>query len=173
MKKIIVIPFEGFYYSEIDSLLDMEVESFQEHDQCFGYDSVDWPATKLQVAIGYAETWLHVSGLSGDFHSLKSPRFYNFQTDEVFVEFPDSSLTTIKELCLSCEDFSDYVSDTCSSSDGFISFVENKLDSWPESWNTEHYQVALNFLESVEGYRESVLDSLQSNGGFELVLLED
>lgn len=170
---IVRIPFQGFYESELNFRLDFEVESDGEHyetDMDDLYDKVDWKKTFSQVSQEYANQWLLETGLDGKFESLQSPRFYNFETDALYVTLPEESLVKIKNKCLEYkEEFSKFVKDQCSSRDGFISFVSNDLEEWLlDDWDEVQYQVALMFIEEEidTDTEENVIDWLSGNGGF-------
>lgn len=166
------IPFQGFYQSELDDCLDREFEMMQEDDD-LEFDSVDWAETILEVAKEYTSLWISYFGFEGTFSHMSSPREYNFYTDAIIVNFTDNDLVRIKKLATAdaeLHNFKIFIKETCTSCDGFHSFVENNLKHWPEKWNNKHYQVALLFLESEYNHAEDVIESMQCNGGFELIM---
>lgn len=170
----VAIPFQGFYGSTIVSFIEDEVDDMLENQYYDGFseDSVDWKATFLEVSREYASQWCYLGGYEGGFSSLKSPREYNFRTDEIFVEFTDNDLVRIKKLAMAEQDFSDFVEKQCSDRSGFISFLSPNLEDWYE-WDERHYEVALMFLDEVYSYEEDIIESLRCNGGFSPILIED
>lgn len=170
----VAIPFQGFYNSIIMSYIEDEVNDMVENQYCddFSEDQVDWEATCLEVAKAYASQWCYLGGYEGGFSSLKSPREYNFRTDEIFVEFTDSDLIRIKKLAMAEEGFADFVEKQCSDRSGFISFLSPNLADWYK-WDERHYEVALMFLDKVYSYEEDIIETLHCNGGFSPILVDD
>lgn len=165
----IAIPFQGFNQSEIDSIFDLELEEMLEHDYDFDQDLVDWSATRKNVAKSFAEHWCHEWGMSGVFDELVSPREYNFVTDRIFVNFSPNDLIQIKTKCReSLDNFRAYIKDTCTSRSGFISFIDNDLNDWPDEWSELHWEIALVFLESEEKMEDHIVETMRCNGYFQL-----
>lgn len=174
---IVRIPFEGFYNSILDSYLEDTFESWygeenNEPEDVRDWDDIDWKATHLECAKVYTEQWLHEFGFQGKFDSMVSPREYNFETDAVMVEFTRDDRIKIIELATSVDmidNFKAFIVDTCTSRDGFSSNVSADWDDWGCDWDSLQYHVALLFLESEYNHRERVIDTMQGNGGFEII----
>lgn len=164
---IIRISFPGYYQTLLQDELDMQAEYYELEEE-----SINWLATHEAVAEEYAKEYLRQMGLEGKFDSLVSPKYYNFETDALFVELPNASLLKIKlEVMLdNREDFSAWVIDNCTSRDGFISFLPNNLALWPEDWESGHYYAALEFLD--EG-SEDIIEALRANGQMEIITRSD
>ena len=98
MRKEIALPFVGFYGSIISDALDNIVEN---DDEYVGHTSQTWSAIYEQVAKNYAdrynELFLEETGinLGIEFVKLWSPRFYNFETDRIYVTADEDSLEKI------------------------------------------------------------------------------
>ena len=161
------MPFCGYYETLLQDELDMEAEYCELEEE-----SINWLATHEGVAEEYAKEYLHQMGLEGKFDSLVSPKYYNFETDALFVELPNASLLKIKlEVMLdNREDFSAWVIDNCTSRDGFISFLPNNLALWPEDWEERHYYAALEFLDECS---EDIIEVLRANGRLEIITRSD
>lgn len=165
---IVQIPFQGFYGSELEGRLDQEVEFILEDNPEFdAVEEINWPVVFENTAKTYTSLWLSEMELEGVFHEMTSPMFYNFETDKVFVDFPTHSLEKIKAKAVESPEFEKFVEETCSSRDGFHSFLPANLEDWDEEWEERYYYVALLFLDEVE---ERVIENMTCNGGFDVWL---
>ena len=100
MRKQIALPFVGFYQSiisdSLDCINDMEWEELGEE-----YVEPDWSKIGNAVAKSYAdrynELFLEETGinLQIEFVALWSPRFYNFETDRIYVTADADSLEKV------------------------------------------------------------------------------
>lgn len=153
---IVRIPFMGFYETEYIDYFDLEEEEGVK---------IDYPATFQNTAKNFAEQWMQDTGFKGVYESLVSPREYNFDTDKVFVDFPEETLEAIKaEVLKDSYAFGDWVSEHCSDRPGFISFLSPYLSDW-EEWGEREYYVALLCLEAHELWDEYyILELLRGNG---------
>lgn len=168
---IVQIPFQGFYGSELEGRLDQEVEFILEDNPEFDeVEEINWPVVFENTAKTYTEIWLAEMELEGAFHEMTSPRFYNFETDKVFVDFPPHSLEKIKAKAVESPEFEKFVEETCSSRDGFHSFLPSNLEDWDEEWESRYYYVALLFIEQQEEVEERVIEYMTCNGGFDVWL---
>lgn len=140
-KQIIVqLPFSGFYHSihdmHIDSFIEQELYYF-ENEQ--GYDdeqmqalndnlySMDYAPIRKAVcdhyinafnAVFYDEYNIH---LDLEFSELKSPQFYNFETDKLFCSIDESIFNQVIEL-LNDGDIQDKLKNKYKTRDGFYCF---------------------------------------------------
>ena len=98
MRKQITLPFVGFYGSILSDALDNIVENYDEYAE---HTSQTWSAIYEQVAKNYAdrynELFLEETGinLQIEFVKLWSPRFYNFETDRIYVTADEDSLEKV------------------------------------------------------------------------------
>lgn len=152
--------FPGFYYSylaqelehvedrEAEWLADREIENgIHEAERLSKEDFADllWKHADYQtahttLAKDYAETFLWFASetlgfdLGGSFESMTSPRFYNFETDRVFLELPEA--TVLKLFQMSAEaahlPLTDFLKANFTSYDGFISHYSNDINDWLE-----------------------------------------
>jgi hypothetical protein len=143
------VPFHGFYESE-DYYHEVEDD-----------DEVDWKATHLNTAKQHTRYLALELGVPMEFVEVKSPKFYNFETDKIVVQTPIEALIPIRERLLVDEDFAAFVKEVCASRSGFISFVSNNLDEWGE-WDYREYTVAFMYLAN-EGVLDTVRESLYCN----------
>lgn len=164
---IIRIPFQGFYQTPIQDELDMQAEYFELQEEV-----IDWLETRGEAAKTYAKEWLHQKGLWGKFDSLVSPREYNFDTDVLLIKFTPAALLEIKTDALRDNhgEFRVWVFDNCKSYDGFISFLPNILQNWPDQWEEKHYAAALSFLDEGD---DDIMDVLRADGRLEIITRSD
>lgn len=116
------------------------------------WDCVDWKAAHVAYAKGYCEALCSMVAdesreyllddqgqrylsaglaLSIDFEELKSPRFYNYETDRIYGRVPVDQLEAMRR-AIPAETWAAYVKDECTSYDGFISFYSNDASAWPD-----------------------------------------
>lgn len=128
--KTVRLPFAGLYYSlidmEVDSCISREIE-YAEIDCDEGRKEAIESFTYLngageQIAKAYAE-W--VSGeieLDIEFIAMRSPRFCNFETDEILVNINTDDLPSLTDSLKN--ELADMAKDLYTSRDGYISFVD-------------------------------------------------
>lgn len=155
------IPFQGFYESEISSYLECELDE----------DGVEEPESWQEVHNGIAQTYAGVWGfmmnLPIKFRRLVSPKFYNFETDRIEVEISEDCVAGIRVGLLQNERFREYIVESCTSRDGFISFLSPDLDDWNDEWGHKEVTRALEFLEMEEHeIEERIIEDMRCNGGF-------
>lgn len=156
------IPFGGFYDSIWSSALDQEQEQFAENEADAEQKNALAPELKLKathfaealadaldygkaceyVARDYAETFSTILGeelglddLGLTFEEMTSPRFYNFETDRIFVSIP---FRVVEELFKRSEadnhhrTLGSLIEKRFTSRSGFASYYSNKLADWLE-----------------------------------------
>jgi len=138
-KIIAQIPFEGFYESVCDMLLDDEInyhiESLQ--DENLGYDdypnySIDRVYLAKEYVKAYSE-WLIANGypvINLEFESLLSPREYNFTTDRIFCHVSMQDIETFYKAFIAKDDSQQLINNMFKSRDGFYSFYNDFVDNW-------------------------------------------
>lgn len=139
--------FPGFYESALDSAIDPEIESIFCVDDS-GCDSnipdefyranVEYGIIHQAQARAYADAWMDAYNdatglkLEWEYESYTSPKYYNFETDRLFVYltplsvaalFTESEKDNHKELQAAIES-------RFTSRDGFISGYSNNLGAW-------------------------------------------
>lgn len=174
--KKVIIPFAGFYCTEFDEALNYQLEQDSEHAELTPdelNERVNWKATHQKVAESYATQWLSDMKWEGArFHSLWSPREYNFESDQVIVEVPAHHLKKLEKFVVTSE-FQQWLQETYTSRDGFISFVDTNVSRWPDEFGQKEYSVILQYLEAELPHeipcQEQIFDMLYGNGHLELI----
>ena len=142
MKRVIesYLPiFQGFYGTLFEC--DSE-ESMLEDGKT--YDDYKWNYAEYNQRVATAcvspiEDQLNELGLgiTIEFQSLYSPKYYNYSNDSINVAYTleDKSLDKIVEYIQeNREAFDTYIKDNCTSYDGFISFYSNDSDVWLDEY---------------------------------------
>lgn len=172
------IPFSGFYESwhedEIDrTFSDMFLdragrgipapESLSDRAR----DAVQWSFVYQSYAKDYAEGFLQWLGLNGTFESMSSPKYYNFETDRVFVNLSRGDLARLWK-GVDRDRFVGACKRRFTSRDGFISHYAPDWRQWGRLSTWDHNQIGT----LVEAYAET-----EQDGDFgdyeELELMED
>lgn len=145
------LPFPGFYYShydqEIDHAIERDCEYFAEEwgidvykvsDAAFSH--IDCSDAHKAIAELHAATWLEMftdeTGIdlySGfKFFGMISPKFYNFETDRIFVKIPLPGLQKCFDACKrdGFKTLAATIQERFTSRDGFMSFYSNELETW-------------------------------------------
>lgn len=136
-KTLVKIPFSGFYNSIHDSIinstLDYEAECYVDSDKASNiildvlnvnhYDKIREALSKV-FADGVNELFLYEYDINLDleFDSLKSPRFYNYSTDEIYCYVDNDKISELVALLDNENDFIEVLKDKYQSCDGFIVF---------------------------------------------------
>ena len=170
---IISIPFSGFYESWHMAYMEDEVEQIAADtglDEDKLWDLIDHQRWQAEVALEYSLYLQDQLGFRGEFKELWSPKFYNFQTDEIRVEASEFTLQAIKTKALQSDGFRDYVLEVCSDRPGFISYIPNRLRDWPTEWDERLYSIALEFLvlDEDEDMEDRISEDMGGNGGYSL-----
>ena len=167
------IPFAGFYCSIWDDITTQYVEREDERldDQSIS-DHMDYRQAHEGIAKLYAEAfaeWLAETieqPVEYEFDELTSPRYYNFETDRIFVRFPDGVMQAVLDDLRAKDNetleqtFRDYLT----SRDGFISFYSSDVPTKPiTEWDHNELYV---LLEAWVAHR------LQGHGGIDHELYE-
>lgn len=151
------IPFSGFYDSwwsdEIDQCLEREAEWMAEKDgeeqpkelrldsaayADMLFDCAEFSDAFRSVAQAYCERFDSEASerigvaLNSKFAAMDSPKYYNFETDRLFVEVPDATVAALfaKSAEESHETLRRLVDERHKSRDGFISFYKSDASVW-------------------------------------------
>jgi hypothetical protein len=136
------IPFSGFYCSFWDGQIDNWVEQqaeYRGHNLEDVYDAADFSAARLDIANAYAAEFIDWLGgtldreVKGEFEQLTSPRFYNFETDRIFVKLEEAALQQILDDLRAKDDetLQTAFATLFTSRDGFVSFYEPFVPAKP------------------------------------------
>ena len=172
-KAISTIPFQGFYNSlysyaiegEIESSLDWYTEDYnlseaQRETLENGYLEKNVSKFYHNVSKDYAEAFIYEiereTGLSLDanFESMESPKEYNFQTDRLFIELPETSAVAFINYVLANhkEELEKLIAQRFTSCSGFISHYDNTLEAWgnPSEWDLNQLGTCFEIFEYLE-----------------------
>lgn len=158
------IPFQGFYETELSDMIEFQLEDEYGDMQ----EPVSWADLHSEVAKNYAEQWAARTDIPIEFDKLISPREYNFETDKIQVSISNDWVRGMRTALISSDEFGDFVQVECASRSGFISFVSNDVDAWPEVWGHREVTLAFQWLEQklFSEVEEEIIDDLRYNGGF-------
>ena len=136
-KTFVKIPFSGFYNSIhdsiIDSALECESECYADVDKANDiildllninhYNKIREELSKVFVEGINELFWCeHDIKLNLEFDSLKSPKFYNYSTDEIYCCVDNDKINELVALLDNENDFIEVLKDKYQSRDGFIVF---------------------------------------------------
>ena len=136
-KTLVKIPFSGFYNSIHDSIIDSALEY---ESECYAdsekandiildvlninhYDKIREELSKV-FAEGVSELFWYEYDikLNLEFDSLKSPKFHNYSTDEIYCYIDNDKINELIALLDNENDFIEVLKDKYQSCDGFIVF---------------------------------------------------
>jgi hypothetical protein len=172
-KTIATIPFQGFYNSlysysienEIEQSLewyteDYELTEAQRETLSDGYLEKNTSEFYYNVSKDYAEAFIYEierdTGLSlnARFESMESPREYNFQTDRIFIELPETSAVAFIDYILANhkEELEKLIAQRFTSRSGFWSNYDNTLEAWgdPSEWDYNQLGTCFEIFEYLE-----------------------
>lgn len=145
------IPFAGFYESihsgEVDHTLermmtdrDSGTEPAPDFLQEKAWQAIDYSGVYQSYARTYAESFLHWLGLDGEFESMTSPRFYNFETNRLFVELTRADVARLWRM-VPREELTKKARERFTSRDGFISHYSPDWRTWGRLSDWDHNQI--------------------------------
>jgi hypothetical protein len=127
--------FQGFYGTlfECDAEEGM-IEEGKTYDD-YKWNYADYKQRVATACVSPIEDQLNELdlGITIEFQSLYSPKYYNYSNDSINVAYTlsDNSLDKIVEyINENREAFDTYIKDNCTSYDGFCSFYSNDSDVW-------------------------------------------
>jgi hypothetical protein len=157
-KFIITAPrFSGFYDDgelyDIEYICDLKSEDAELDRQLMESDLYDCYCDKIASFIDYKSTYQNVAKKLVDeiyrdelgkfaekveYAYLWSPQYYNYSTDKIYMEvtMSDKKLHRIENQCFNkmADLFDNFLKENFSSYDGFISFIENKIDEFKDRY---------------------------------------
>lgn len=137
-KYLTTIPFQGFYCSVHDSLFDHVTDYiFEDSEDSEKIDRINWQKLRLEYSKNWIECINHLFDLDLKFESLKSSKYYNYETDRIFGYINKTDYKKIQKM-INSERFNKYIKEQFTSRSGFISFYSNKIEDW-KSKNFEDY----------------------------------
>jgi hypothetical protein len=137
------IPFEGFYYSVYDSMLDDIInneieEGYLKNDNDINYKGI-FEAMAKSIFDDIIEIFIdetNINSLHSNhiiYEGLSSPKYYNYSTDKLTAKISYNNYSLIYGKYIINDDFVNYVNEASKSRDGFSSFYEgiNNVASEP------------------------------------------
>lgn len=134
------IPFAGFYCSIWDDITTQYADREDEWlDGQSISDHMDYRQAHEGIAKLYAEAFAKWLGdtleqpVEHEFDELVSPRFYNFETDRIFVRFPVAVAQAVLDdlRAKDAETLAETFRDHFTSRSGFVSFYSNEVPTKP------------------------------------------
>ena len=175
-KTIVNIPtFEGFYCSwideEINHIARMEAEYYaEEYDLSQdkqqeieeSYCTQNYCKLEVEICKTYIPYYFQAIEeeigfeLNASFESLTSPKFYNFETDRLFVEIDDSKITMLMNWIFNnkLEKLKEVVKDRFTRRDGYIPHYSNDLEAWGDVDTWDYNQLGTALLVFVDEYAD-------------------
>jgi len=168
MNTIATIPFYGFYESRHSNALEYTVQTEPDEGEVeIDFNSIDFKAAHQDYAKLYAEDFLATLHLKGEFESLDSPMFYNFETDTVFVTLDESEVPNLIQKALKNHDaLNTIIKLSFTGYDGFIPFYSNDIEEWTDKLNNEPNDLDHNELGIViqaAYYNDEDFDEIQND----------
>lgn len=139
--------FEGFYESNLfssDMLYDMEYNDKQEGylKENESYDIDDFQAYKNEVSDLAVYELFNTLANNNIIKSMKlkdvySPKYYNYETDSLIINM-ELNLRALKTFCFKTNKdmFNKYLKENFTSYSGFISFVDNNIKDFINTYKT-------------------------------------
>jgi hypothetical protein len=148
MRHSILIPFPGFYESSLSAIVDDEIEQVFDisdgggvsaiPDVWIGAHAINYSAIYKEVARLYGFAWVEqfteATGIALDaqFEEMTSPKYYNFETDRLFMTISALAVAHLFEASEADnhERLTAVIKERHTSYDGFASFYSNDLGEW-------------------------------------------
>jgi hypothetical protein len=134
------IPFSGFYNSLHDSAIDDDFNQIMSDSDTgntrapdrlysLAFGAVSWNEVHLKYAQKYAKLFCDEFDLEGSFAAFDSPKYYNFETDRIFIQIDRATLAKVLRQTDKA-DFAQVCKDRFTSRDGFSSFYNPDWKTW-------------------------------------------
>lgn len=161
----IYIPFQGFYNTVHEMWINDELERdlyLEEYSGSYrlmekAYSLIDFSHVHAVYSQMFVDAFNDNYQLkTNKFKEVSSPRFYNYETDQILCEI---SLKELKEIHKKVDEqaLRKLVKERCTSYSGFVSFYSNDLDDWGtlETWEVPQLSLLIEcHCESIETYLE-------------------
>lgn len=179
--KTFPIPFCGFYNSIIDDEIETTIErEVQYYSEEYGIelDEMDFITDFEGIAKCYARYFEErvqdaFPQIEIKFSKLKSPKYYNFETDKIVCEISDKNLKLVYNYCIA-NHFSDTVNEALKERSGFIPLYSDDFSEWDKDvlkWDAaqigllfEHFVTLLDKNEGVIISDMDFMDYSSSHG---------
>ena len=143
------------WYAEDYELTEAQRETLED-----GYLEKNTSEFYYNVSKDYAEAFIYEIeretglALNAGFESMESPREYNFQTDRIFIELPETSAVAFINYILANhkEELEKLIAQRFTSRDGFWSNYDNTLEAWgnPSEWDLNQVGTCFEIFEHLE-----------------------
>jgi len=190
IRKVVEIPFCGFYYSTISEAVDSEIErdleARSEEDEDFDTDewedNINYSALYKRLAKDYLEEFNKLInesfpvGIKLEWESMTSPKEYNFSTDRIFAYIDMADICKLA-LLTSKEKLAESIQQRFTDRPGFISYYSNDIDDWLAKDLTEwdHNELGTLLIAAIESCgmqvreiesqaEEKVIEYMSGNG---------
>lgn len=166
------IPFEGFYYSiyesMIDDIIDNEInDGYLKNDDNIDYRNI-FNAMSESIFDDIIEIFIDETFTSDDnfcstniiYEGLSSPKYYNYSTDKLKSKISYNNYLLIYDKYITNESFIDYINEASKSRDGFTSFYEGVKEISKEP------SIFLEYLFEwfvLNEYRDEIIDKTTDN----------
>ena len=142
------VPFSGFYHSFHSEMIDnCEDQMFSDNngnvynelaeDFC---NHLDYAEVHKKYAEAFVESFSKEFEISLEFDELVSPKFYNFETDRIFVKISRSDIAKMLWK-VKGKYLNDKAKQLFTSRSGFISFYSNNPRDWGKISTWDHNQI--------------------------------
>jgi hypothetical protein len=189
MTRTIKLPFEGFYNSSHDAILDDALESLTQDDHGNQpddapqlSDGINWQKVHEAYVIEYVKAFKQALELpleSLTFEELTSPKYYNYETDKIFCTISEADLKTLSN-SVNQGALAEKIKEQCTNQSGFISFYSNDVLEWLKKPLNEwdHNEVAILLeawikQEQIDLDPYSLMDTARGNGVLDNILLNN
>ena len=191
-KTIVNVPnFEGFYCSwieqEIDHITrtdseyyaeeyDLSEDKQQEIEESYctkNYDKLEVEICKTYIPHYFEAIEDEIDfELNASFESITSPKFYNFETDRLFVEIDNIKITMLMNWIFNnkLEKLKEVIKDRFTQRDGYVPYYSNDLEAWGDVDTWDYNQLGTALLVFVDEnadfnytLHESVSDTINDN----------
>lgn len=134
MTASVTLPFHGFYESIHDDALSRNFDIELAENPNFGFDNwnkVDVLQARTNYCKDYVTYVLSELGIVGGFQELISPRFYNFETDRIFIYVLQSEAERLVRNALNNRvKLGNIIIKLFTAKEGLVPNYGNKLEHW-------------------------------------------
>ena len=156
-------PFQGFYESVHDMYIEDAIKSNFDDREGSGMDKTPWELdlnyskAMQEYSRLYVQAFARELNVKLEYESTESPREYNFTTDRIFCEIPESEVLRLWDNT-DKDAFDRHIKDKFSDRSGFISFYQSSLNdndstrtAWPQNvleWDCNQIGTLIEFIAS-------------------------
>jgi hypothetical protein len=137
--------FSGFYGSVWDDVDFYGEDDYYQLPEGITFDDMfDWTMYHKAIAkrmCDFVEDELRPFVSKIKFVKINSPKFYNFENDEIVCEIDLDIQKVHRYLLANFHTFDRYVADRYTSRDGFISFHSSNPFEWLDDWSNNEHQI--------------------------------